>query len=114
PHRTPGLHWPGTIPLGGCPLAQSLVWANPIVYSNPTVCAPLLRPQMTRNPLGRFGLEHPVHLFVGSVLFRVPRRYEFDSNPQDCPPSAQARKPLWPLGTDGLAVLRAVHCRGTV
>ncbi len=113
-HRTPGRHWSGTIHLCGCPLPQSLVWANPIVYSNPTVCAPLLRPQMTRNPLGRFGLEHPVHLFVGSVLFRVPRRYEFDSNPQDCPPSAQARKPLWTLGTEGPAIVAADHRRVTV
>jgi len=113
-YRTAHRPWSGTIHLCRSSLPQSLVRANPIVHSHPAVGTPLLGSQMAGSPLCCLGLEHSVHLFVSPVLFRVPRGYEFDLNPQRCPPGAQTRKPCWTIGTKGPAIVAADHRRVTV
>jgi len=84
----------GTIHFRWCALSQSLVGTNPIVAPCPAVGPPLLPPPVRRGRLRRLGFQHPVHLFVGSVLLRMPWRDEFDPNPQRRPPGAQARHPF--------------------
>ena len=105
----PRVTWSGTIDLRRRSVLQSFVRTNPVVDVHPTVGAPLLRSPMARGWACRFGLEHPMHLLVGSILFRMPRRNEFDPNPQRRPPGAQARQPRWPCGSEGTAIVRANH-----
>jgi hypothetical protein len=49
---------------------------------DPTVRSPLLRTPVLRSRSCCLGLEHPVHLFVCSVLLGMPGSNELDTNPR--------------------------------
>lgn len=85
----------GLIPFCGRAHVQCLVGTNVVVNPHPPANAALLRSSVGRSWTGRLGLEHPMHLFVCRILLRVPWDYEFDPNPQSCPPRTQTRKARW-------------------
>src|SRR5436190_2355237 len=96
------------------PLPQALVGWNLVVDPYPAQGPALLSPQVPRGWSRRFGFQHPMHLLVCSVLFRMPRRDKFDSNCQSCPPGAQTRKPRWTLRSERSAVVHADNLRVAV
>src|SRR5712691_252525 len=97
--------WLRTINLRGRPLPQSLVWTNFVVDLGPSIRPPLLSPQMARSGVRRLGLEHPMHLFVRTILFWMPWRCELYSNLQSRPPGTQARKPSRTHGSERSTVV---------
>ncbi len=76
----------------GCPLAQRLVRPLQIVIAAPTLQPALLRPWGARNRPGRFGLQLPVHLFVGAIVLRMCWSNKFHLDSQTGPPGTQARQ----------------------
>lgn len=116
PHRSWWVFWKylastrqafGSINFPWRPLPQSLVGPNLVVTSDPSPGPPLLRSHIGRRGSCRFGFEHPMHLFVRPILFRMPRSYELDLDSQGGPPSAQARKPHWPGRSERSAIVHA-------
>ena len=103
-----------TINLCRRPLPQSFVRPNLIVGLDPAAGPALLSPQMRRRRSRRLGLEHPMHLSVPGVLFRMPRRNELHTNPHRRPPRAQSRKPRWPLRSKGTTVVHTDDFRMSV
>ena len=97
----------GSINFHWRPLAQSLVGPNLVVAFDPSPGPPLLRSHIARRGTCRFGFEHPMHLFVRPILFRMPRSYELDLDSHGSPPSAQARKPRWPGRSERSAIVHA-------
>ena len=93
------------IDLCGRPLTQRFVRSHLVVSSDPSIRAPLLRSPMNRRKPCRFGLEHPMHLFVSAILFGMSWSDKFHSNRQGCPPRAQTRKARWTGRSKGAAVV---------
>ena len=102
--------WP-TINLRRRSLPQPFVRSHLVVGSQPSIRSPLLRSSIARHRMCRFGLEHPMHLFVCAVLLGVPRRNKFHSDSQCHPPGAQARKPCRTRGSKGTAIVHTDHLR---
>jgi len=103
PLRTINLFW-RSVP-------QPLVGTDLVVGFYPTFGASLLSSPVARRWSRRLGLEHPMHLLVRSVLLRMPRGYEFDSNPQSRPPGTQSRKPSRTRRSKGRTIVRADDIR---
>jgi hypothetical protein len=78
------------------------------------VGAPLLRTPVERSRFCDLGLEDAVHLFVGAILFGMPRSNELNADSQSGPPSAQTRKPKRSGGAKRLAVVHADNIRVTI
>src|SRR6266851_3492851 len=100
-----------TIDVAWRPLPQPFVRSDLVVGFYPTVRPPLLSSQVDRSRARRFGFQYPMHLLVRSILPRVPRLYEFDSNPQRRPPSTQSRKPSWTSRSKGRTIVHAHDLR---
>jgi hypothetical protein len=110
----PPIDSPPTIYLHRCSLCQPFVGSHAIVSPNPPIRPPLLRSPIARCRMRRFGLEHPMHLLVCTVLFGMARRDKFDSNPQRRPPGTQPRKSRRACGSKGTAVVHSDHFRVAV
>jgi hypothetical protein len=84
---------------------------NLIVDAYPTIDSTLLSPPIGRSGSRRLGFEHPMHLLVRSILFRMARRYKFDADSQCAPPSAQPRKASWADGSKGHSIVHTNNFR---
>lgn len=104
----------GAVKFGRRSLPQCLVWSHLVVSFGPTGRPPLLRTSVLRSRSCCLGLEHPVHLFVCSVLFGMPGSNELDMNPQSGPPSTQTRKPERSGRSKGLTVVYSDNVRVTI
>ena len=95
-------------------LLQSFVRSYLVVSVSPPIYPPLLGAQIPRSGFRRLGFEHPVHLFVCSILFGVPRSNELDLDAQSSPPGTQPRKPSRPVGTERSAIVHTNDFRHPV
>jgi len=102
------------IHLRGHALAQGFVRTLVIVAADPSSDASLLRRYAGRRRSGYVRSEHPMHLFVRTVVLGMSGPDKVHRNAQAQPPHAQARQPHSALATKGRAIVHPNHFGQTV
>src|SRR6185312_309669 len=99
PFQKPAIRWPARpIAFSWGSLPQRFVRAFPVINLNPPIGSASLSKGMARWRSGQIRFKLPMHLFVRTVLFGVPRRNELNFDSQGSPPGTQTRKTRRALG----------------